>query len=97
VAFEPDDPTKSTDIAAARAAEIFRHHIDRANQRKKIQTDIMGKFGTDGRTVLYTRQVKDKQKYGVDENGDPKSVEAVSVAGLLEHKCVPMTEDDPTC
>jgi hypothetical protein len=96
VDFEPDDPTKSTDIAAARAAEIFRHHIDRANQRKKIQADIMGKFGTDGRTVLFTRSVRDKQKYGADEDGEPKSVEVMSVFGVLEHKCTPMTEDDPT-
>lgn len=96
VAFEPDDPTKSTDIAAARAAEIYRHHIDRANQRKKIQADIMGRFCTDGRVVLYTRSVRDAQKYGTDENGEPKSVEIMTVCGVLEHKCTPMTEDDPT-
>lgn len=95
VAFEPDDPTKSSDISAARAAEIFRHHIDRANQRKKIQADIMGKFCTDGRVAVYTRQVRDAQKYGFDEDGTPKAVEVMSVCGVLEHKCVPMTEDEP--
>lgn len=97
VAFEPDDPMKATDIGAARAAEIFRHHVDRVNKRKKIQSDVMGNFCTDGRTVLYTRTVRDKQKFGIDdETKEPKGVELVSVFGVLEHKATPITEDDPT-
>lgn len=97
VAFEPDDPQQATDIGAARAAEIFRHHVDRVNKRKKVQADVMGNFCTDGRTAIYTRTVRDKQKWGVDsDTGEPQEVQLMSVFGVLEHKATPITEDDPT-
>lgn len=93
--FEPDDPTVATDINASKAAEVFRHRVDRINRRKKLQADIMSYFCTDGRTVVYTRQVRDSQKYG-ERNGEPVTVEKQDAFGVLEHKCVPITTDDPT-
>lgn len=93
VNFEPDDPTKGSDIAAARTAENFRFFVDRVNQRKKLQADIMGNFCTDGRTILYTRSVRDAQRFGLDENGQPNSVELISVHGVLESKVTPITTD----
>ncbi len=96
VNFEPDRPTEGKDIAAARAAETFRHFFDRVNQRKKIQADIMENFCTDGRTVGYVRTVRDALKLGLDEQGQPNSAEMCDIKGVLETKVCPITEDDPS-
>ena len=100
VNFEPDDPTKATDIASSRAAEKYRHFVDRVNKRKDIQAKVMSVFGTDGRTVLYTRSCTDAQKYGEDENGKPNTYPKIDVFGVLESKVVPITansQDDVIC
>ena len=86
VDFQPDDPTKPTDVSAARAAETFRHFVDRVNKRKKIQSDVLSMFGTDGRTIIYTRSVRDAQQFGTDEKGQPNSAEIMTVHGVLESK-----------
>lgn len=93
VNFDPDDATKSTDIAAARNAEVYRHQIDRVNKRKDLQGDIFSLFCTDTRVVLYSRSVRDAQKFGSDDDGAPNSVEIISAHGTLETK-VPITAKD---
>lgn len=90
VNFEPNDPGKGVDITAARTAEKFRHFVDRVNKRKEIQAEVMSLFGTDGRTAIYTRSVRDEQKFGQDENGDPNTAEMFLVGGVLETKPVPL-------
>lgn len=87
VDFEPDDPTSATDIAAANTAEKFRHQVDRVNDRKKLQTTIARYFATDGRCVLWTRFVEDAQRFGINDDGSPKSGELFQPYGVLEHKC----------
>lgn len=91
VNFEPNDPTKATDIASARAAEKYRHRIDRVNKRKALQSRIMRLFCTDGRVALYTRTVCDAQKFGVDDQGAPNCVELMTASGVLEGKVIPIT------
>jgi hypothetical protein len=91
VNFEPDEPTKSTDIASARNAETYRHYIDRVNKRKDLQTEIMSLFCTDGRTVLYSTRVNDAQQFGVDdETGEANGGEIIAAFGVLETKAVPI-------
>lgn len=100
VNFEPDDPTKDPDIASSRAAEKYRHFVDRVNERKNLQSDILSKFGTDGRTVLYTRAVADAQKYGLDKDNQPNVYPKMEAFGVLESKVVPITaksQDDLIC
>lgn len=88
VNFEPDDPNESSDITAAQAADKFKHVVDRANERKALQADIARFFCTDGRVVLYTRTVKNAQKFGTDpDTKQPKSGEIITAYGVLEHKC----------
>ena len=87
VNFDPDDGTQATDITAARNAEIYRHRIDRVNQRKALQSKIFSLFGTDSRVVLYSRSVRDAQKFGKDKQGQPNSVELMTAFGTLESKC----------
>jgi hypothetical protein len=91
VNFEPDDPTQESDITSARAAEKYRHFIDRVNERAILQADILSKFCTDGRTVLYTRPVADAQKFGVDKDGSPHIYPKMEAFGVLENKVVPIT------
>lgn len=92
VDFEPDDPTKESDISASRTAEVFRFYVDRVNNRKALQSRIMSLFCTDGRVILYTRNVRDKQKFGTDDNGDPVCVQMQSAHGVLETK-VPIVSE----
>ena len=87
VLFEPDDYMDEVDITAYQTAEKYRHHIDRVNDRKRVQTDIARLFSTDGRVALLTLLVEDKERFGTDEEGNPK-VEPVQTAhGVLESKC----------
>jgi hypothetical protein len=94
VNFEPDDPTKATDISRARAAEKYRHRVDRVNKRKALQSRVMSLFGTDGRTILYTRPIRDAQNYGVDDDNKPKTVELIEAFGVLEAKVVPIVANE---
>lgn len=91
VNFEPDDPTQESDITSSRAAEKYRHFVDRVNKRKNLQADILSKFCTDGRTVLYTRPVADEQKFGQDKKGQPNIYPRMEAFGVLESKVVPIT------
>lgn len=87
VDFQPDDPTKGPDITASRSAETYRFQWDRVNQTKKLQSDIMSKYCTDGRTVAFTRNVRDRTRFGTDENGKPVTVQLTDIGGVLETKC----------
>ena len=78
VNFEPDDPTQSTDITAAQAAEKYKWVIDRANDRKSLQQKIARLFWTDGRVCLYTRTITDS---------DGNKQQMIDAYGVLEHKC----------
>ncbi len=100
VNFEPDDPTQESDIASSRTAEKYRHFVDRVNKRKNLQADILSKFCTDGRTVLYTRAVADAQKFGLDKKGEPNIYPRMEAFGVLESKVVPITansQDELIC
>jgi hypothetical protein len=100
VNFEPDDPSQESDITSSRAAEKYRHFVDRVNKRKNLQADILSKFCTDGRTVLYTRSVADAQKFGLDKQGDPNIYPRMEAFGVLEAKVVPITantQDELIC
>lgn len=100
VNFEPDDPTQEKDIASSRAAEKYRHFVDRVNKRKNLQAEILSKFCTDGRTVLYTRPVADAQKFGLDDKNQPNIYPRMEAFGVLESKVVPITansQDELIC
>ena len=86
VNFEPDDYMDEVDITAAQTAEKFRHHIDRVNDRKRLQTDIARLFSTDGRVVALTELVENKDKFGVDDQGNPKVEPITTPHGVLETK-----------
>lgn len=86
VNFEPDAGSKATDINAARNAEIYRHQIDRLNNRKALQEAIFSLFCTDTRTIVYTRTVWDAQRFGTEDDGSPKCGSLMTAHGTLESK-----------
>jgi hypothetical protein len=90
VNFIADDPNSSVDISSAKAAEKFRHHVDKCNPRKKLQSDITRLFCTDGRVVLWTRCEKSAARFGYDDNQEPNEGELITCHGVLESK-VPLT------
>jgi hypothetical protein len=92
VNFMPDDPSSSADISAAKAAEKFRHHVDKCNPRKPLQSKIVRLFCTDGRVVTWTRSDKSAAHFGYNDAGEPNEGELISAYGVLESK-VPLTLD----
>jgi hypothetical protein len=90
VNFDPDDPSNSADISASKAAEKFRHHVDRCNPRKRLQSDIVRLFCTDGRVVLFTRCEESAAHFGYNDAGAPNEGELITAHGVLESK-VPLT------
>ena len=87
VVFEPDSGDNSVDEQASTAAEAFRVLFERWNDVKDITTAIVRMMGLSGRTVSWTRTVADKQRWGVDQNGEPRKCQTTSIFGTLETKC----------
>jgi hypothetical protein len=67
VRFEPQDPESDGDITAADRADDYRKVFSRDNDLKKLHTDWARYSWTDGRILLYTRHVKDAQRFGYEE------------------------------
>ena len=84
--FQPDSGDNAVDLQAAEAAESYRLLYDRRNDSKEIDTAIVRMFGCSGRTVTWTRTMADAQRWGVDEQGQPRRVQTTTVYGTLESK-----------
>lgn len=88
--FRPKNPNLSEDLEAAQTAEGYREIFNRQNDVKGIQTDIIRMFELSGRTVVWTHSKKSPQKWGVNSQGQLKTIETAKVYGTLETK-VPIT------
>ena len=86
VDFQPDDPSRTEDIEAAEAAESYRQYFNNANNVKGIQTRIARMFCLSGRTISWTFTKADEEKWGVNEQGEPRSMETTRIFGILESK-----------
>ena len=84
--FQPDSGDNDLDEQAANAAEGNRLLYDRRNDLKDLQTAIVRMFGLSGRTVGWTRNMADEQRWGTDQSGAPLIVQTTSVKGTLEWK-----------
>lgn len=84
--FRPDDPSRSEDMEAAETAEGYRHYFDQANDVKQIQQSISRMFRLSGRTVVEVDTVEDEQKWGLNDQGQPRKMETAWVGGTLESK-----------
>lgn len=87
VVFEPDSGNNAVDLQAASAAEAYRIMFERHNDTKDWGTNVVRMMGLSGRTVTWTRTIADAQRWGLDENGQPRQCEISEVFGTLETKC----------
>ena len=100
VDFQPDSGNDSVDLQAAEAAEAYRLLYDRRNDIKDLLTAIVRMMGLSGRTVTWTRTLADKQRWGTDEQGQPRQCQTTDVYGTLETKVPIMAKsigDWPYC
>jgi hypothetical protein len=86
VRFEPEDPTNTRDITAAREADKMRRIIERNNDMTRLQADLGRFLWTDGRVAMYTRYVTDGSRYGFEDQ--PYTNEAAEGIGT-QHGLTP--------
>lgn len=82
--FQPDRPDRSEDIQAAETAEGYRHLFDEKNDVTDIQQAVTRYFELSGRVVAWTRTVANQQKWGVNDQGEPRRMETAEIFGTLE-------------
>lgn len=97
VDFEPDSGDESKDLQASAAAEGYRINFDRRNDPKDVLTAIVRNMGNDGRTVTWTRTEADVQRWGVDEQGQPRRVQTADIFGVIETKVPIMAKTIGDC
>lgn len=83
VRFEPDNPDDDGDITAAEAAEDYRKVFSRNNDLKTLHTDMARYLWTDGRAAVFTRYVKDAQRFGYEEQEESVVPEDESQSPVL--------------
>ena len=97
VDFQPDSGNNSVDLQASEAAEAYRLLYDRRNDTKDLLTSIVRMMGCSGRTVTWTRTMADAQRWGTDEEGQPRRVQTTTVYGTLECKVPIMAKSLMEC
>lgn len=85
VEWEPDTSAPE-DLEAANAAECYDKFYDRANNTKGIHTEALRMMLLSGRAVTWTRTEQDEQRWGLNDQGEPRSMETTTVYGSLESR-----------
>lgn len=85
----PSNPKRIDDINAAKEGEKYRKVFYFVNDMPQVLKDVGRYFWTDGRVVGWIKQETDV-KFGVDEEGNPKTMEVPEIGGVMEWK-VPIT------
>jgi hypothetical protein len=75
---------------SAEIAEGYRHFFDQANDTKGMQEYMSLMMCHSGRVVVRTYQTQDRQRWGVNDKGEPRTMETARVYGTLETR-VPVT------
>lgn len=91
--FFPLDANHAPDVVAAEAANKYKIIYEKNNDLRSRLAEVAYYYYTDDRAVLYTRQVADAQRYGINIDGTPRAKEITSVYGKLEAK-VPVSVQD---
>jgi hypothetical protein len=86
IIFEPDRPDRSEDIQASETAEGYRHLFDQKNDIPDIQQTVTRYFELSGRVVAWTHTCENQQKWGVNEQSEPRKMETTELFGTLESK-----------
>ena len=86
IVFEPDRPDRSEDIEASETAEGYRHLFDQKNDISEIQQIATRFFELSGRCVARVFTDANRQKWGLNDQGQPRQMETVALYGTLESK-----------
>lgn len=86
IVFEPDKQDADEDIQAAETAEGYRHLFDQKNDVPDIQQTITRYFELSGRVVAWTHTATNRQKWGLNDQGQPRQMETTEIFGTLESK-----------
>jgi len=86
IIFEPDKPDYDPDIQASETAEGYRHLFDQKNDVADIQQSITRFFELSGRVVAWTYTAANQQKWGLNDQGQPRRMETTEIFGTLESK-----------
>ena len=89
VGFVADKPGDSESIEAQETAEGFWMLFDQAEkggQIKRIQKRISYMMGMSGRVISWTHTVKSKARFGVNDEGEPRSMETADIYGTMGSK-----------
>lgn len=89
VTFFPNDAMVIADVLAAEQANKYKDVYAKNNDLRTRLAEMSYYYWTDGRCVLYTRDVADAQRYGTADTGESNMKEVTTVYGKLEAK-VPM-------
>lgn len=82
--FQPDKPNRGEDLEAAETAEGYWELFKQKNDIADIQQSVTRFFELSGRVVTRTFTTANQQKWGVNEQGEPRRMETVRVYGTLE-------------
>jgi hypothetical protein len=89
IGFAPDRPQESESIEAAETAEGFWEMFDQAEkggQVKRIQKRASYLMGHSGRVVAWTKTLKSRARFGLNDEGEARSMETADVYGTMESK-----------
>lgn len=95
--FVPDKPGTPEDEQSAEIAEGYRELFDQANDLKRIQQDMSRMMELSGRVVAWTYTAKDKQRWGLNAEGEPRQMETSKIYGTLESKVPIACKDFAKC
>ena len=95
ISFSPKRSKNPSDVAAADAANQYKHIWEKYNPT--LQRDIANLGWTDCRVVTWTRSVADKARFGTNDDGTPRIVEMSTAHGVLESKLPMMVDSLKDC
>ena len=84
VDFQPDKPNRGEDLEASETAEGYWELFQQKNDIPDIQQSVTRFFELSGRVVTRTFQLADRQKWGLNDKGQPRTMETVRIYGTLE-------------
>ncbi len=97
IAFRPEDESDPDDIDAAKEAEGYRGCFDRRNNVTDIDVRLFRMLALSGRTIAWTRTETDPQKFGYDENNQPRMFQTTTVFGTIESRVPILAKGQENC
>ena len=82
--FQPDKPNVAEDQDASDTAEGYWELFQQKNDIADLQQSVTRFFELSGRCVAWTLTKANQQKWGVNEQGEPRKMETAEIFGTLE-------------